>query len=499
MIGASVRGRLTAWYVAVLAVATLTLTGASWWLSNQSVVRAADISLEARVEGVRDFLENPRTRLTVEGLQDEFSEYAELTRGEALLEVIDGAGTVLVRPSIPGWAEMADGEARIATSSEVRPNDRVLGKLPFRVASARIEALGRMYRVTVAAPMGPAYAALNRFHRWLLLLLPAVLALAGAGGYWVSRRALAPVDQVTRAVQAITVQSLDQRLEVPAADDELRRLASTFNDVLARLQSAVSDIVRFTADASHELRTPVSLVRTTAELALRHERTPHEYRVAFTEVLEHATHMSALVDDLLVLARTDAGIEPRGDTLFDLRETAAETSRDLAPFADQRRVRVAVDVPPQPLILRGDTVSLRRLLMILLDNAVKYSPCGGTVHVRMSVAQDVAVGAASAVIEVSDSGIGLDPAETLRIFERFYRGARARQHAPEGSGLGLAIARSIVERYNGSITLEPAGSSNGSSGCRVQVWLPLDAATFSDVTDTAALSGSLQMHSYDRT
>ena len=489
MIGASIRARLTAWYVTVLAVATVTLTGASWWLSSQSAVRAADISLEARVEGVRNFLENPRTRLTVEGLQDEFSEYAELTRGEALLEVIDGAGVVLVRPSIPGWTEMADGETASANSSTVRPNDRILGTLPFRVATARVEALGRMYRVTVAAPMGPAYAALNRFHRWLLLLLPAVLALAGAGGYWVSRRALAPVDRMTRAVQAITVQSLDRRLEVPAANDELRRLASTFNDVLARLQSAVGDIVRFTADASHELRTPVSLVRTTAELALRHERTPYEYRVAFVEVLEHAKHMSALVDDLLVLARTDAGIETRGDTVFDLRDVAAETSREVAALADRRRVSLAVDIPCEPLIVRGDTVSLRRLLMILLDNAVKYSPCDGMVRVRMSRAPAVGVEAAAAVLEVSDSGIGLDPAETPRLFERFYRGARARKQAPEGSGLGLAIARTIVERYNGSMTLEPAGGSNGRLGCRVQVSLPLDAAPLSDVQANAELSG----------
>ena len=372
------------------------------------------------------------------------------------------------------------------------------GCVPFSSSStrnpARIEALGRMYRVTVAAPMGPAYAALNRFHRWLLLLLPAILALAGAGGYWVSRRALAPVDRITRAVQAITVQSLDRRLVVPAADDELRRLATTFNDMLARLQSAVSDIVRFTADASHELRTPVSLVRTTAELALRHERTPHEYRVAFEEVLEHAQHMSALVDDLLVLARTDAGIDARGDTVVDLRDIADQTIREVATLADRRQVSLAVDVPSEPLIVRGDTVSLRRLLMILLDNAVKYSPCGGTVRVRMSAAPSIGVGATTALVEVSDSGIGLDPAETPRLFERFYRGARARQHAPEGSGLGLAIARTIIERYDGSMALESAGGASGRVGCLVRVSLPLDAAALSDVTNEAMLSGSSRMH-----
>lgn len=473
MMGASIRARLTAWYVAVLAIATLTLTGASWWLSSQSVIRAADISLEARVEGVRDFLENPRTRLTVEGLQDEFSEYAELTRGEALLEVIDGSGVVLCRPSIPGWAEMADGEARIATSSEVRPNDRILGTLPFRVASARVEALGRMYRVTVAAPMGPAYAALNRFHRWLLLLLPAVLALAGAGGYWVSRRALAPVDQVTRAVQAITVQSLDQRLEVPAADDELRRLASTFNDVLARLQSAVGDIVRFTADASHELRTPVSLIRTTAELALRHERTPPEYRAALTDVVDHAQNMSALVDDLLVLARTDAGIEPHEAALLDLREVASDAGREIAELAKGRSVSVSVDTPVESLMVKGDRVSLRRLVLILLDNAVKYSPAGNKVHLRVWGERPASDEIGFAVMQVTDCGIGLDPAEASRIFERFYRGARARQHAPDGTGLGLAIAQTIVERYEGSIALSPSGNANGAAGCRVEVRLPL--------------------------
>jgi signal transduction histidine kinase len=482
MIGASIRARLTAWYVAVLAVATLTLTGASWWLSSQSVIRATDIGLQARVEGVRDFLENPRTRLTVEGLQDEFSEYAELTRGEALLEVIDAAGVVLVRPSVPGWSEMADGEARTGnSSSNIRPNDRMLGKLPFRVAPARIEALGRMYRVTVAAPMGPAYAALNRFHRWLLLLLPAVLALAGAGGYWVSRRALAPVDQVTRAVQAITVQSLDQRLEVPAADDELRRLASTFNDVLARLQSAVGDIVRFTADASHELRTPVSLVRTTAELALRHERTPREYRAALTDVVDHARSMSVLVDDLLVLARTDAGIEPCETARLDLREIVFDAGKEIAELAKARSVSICMNTPQEPLMVKGDRVSLRRLVMILLDNAVKYSPPGNTVHLRVSGERPASDGTGLAVLEVTDSGIGLDPTQTSRIFERFYRGARARQYAPDGTGLGLAIAQTIVDRYRGSITLSPSSDANDGGGCRVEVSLPLDGMTLSEV------------------
>ncbi len=467
----SIRARLTAWYVGVLTIAIVTLASASVWLSTQSVIRAADIGLRARVEGVRDFLDNPHTRLSIEDLRDEFSEYAELTRGEALLEVVNGSGVVLCRPAIPGWIEMADRNAQFASSGDVRPADRLLGRLPFRVASAHLSSHGQIYRVTVAAPMGPAYEALDRFHRLLFVLLPGVIVLAGVGGYWISRRALAPVDQVTRAVQAITVQNLDQRLELPPADDELRRLASTFNHVLARLESAVADIVRFTADASHELRTPVSLIRTTAELALRHERAPEDYRTALAEVGSHTRHMSELVDDLLVLARTDAGIEPRETSPLDLREVATEACRDVAEVASRRSVTVGVDVPADRICVDGDAVSLRRLLLILLDNAVKYSIPGGEVRLRLDVTRTGQDGM-SAVVEIVDEGIGLDASETTRVFERFYRGTRARQHAPDGTGLGLAIAQTIVNRCHGSIELT-SSNGNGRRGCHVRVTLPL--------------------------
>ncbi|MGE3189270.1 MAG: histidine kinase dimerization/phospho-acceptor domain-containing protein, partial [Vicinamibacterales bacterium] len=379
----SIRARLTTWYVGVLAVATLSLTGASWWLSGQSVVGAADISLEARVEGVRAFLENPRTRLTVEGLRDEFGEYAELTRGEAVLEVIDASGVVLVRPAIRGWADMDVQPVDESAGAPIQPVDRVLDGLPFRVAAARMDVAGRQFRVTVGAPMGPAYAALNRFHRLLLLALPLVLVFAGAGGYWISRRALAPVDRITREMQAITVERLDRRVEVPAGDDEVSRLASTVNVVLARLQAAVGDIVRFTADASHELRTPVSLVRTTAELALRREREPEAYRAALVDVLGHARRMSVLVEDLLVLARTDAGLEPGGGAIADLADIARSACDDASAVAAARAVALRVGPLAGPVRVRGEAALVRRLLTILVDNAVKYSPAGSVVDVEV--------------------------------------------------------------------------------------------------------------------
>ncbi len=466
----SLRAKLTAWYVGALAVVTLSFAGVSWWLSTQSVLGATDTGLRARVAGVRAFLENPRTRLTVESLRDEFAEYAELTRGEALLEVVDASGIVLCRPAIPGWSELADAGAPLAASRDVRPEDRSLRGQPFRVASAQLLAHGHTYRVTVAAPMKPAYDALNRFHRLQLGLLPFLIALAGAGGYWISRRALAPVDQVTRAVQAITVQSLDQRLDLPRANDELRRLASTFNDVLGRLEVAVSDIVRFTAEASHELRTPVSIIRTTAELALRHPRDADEYRKALSEIGAHAQHMSELVNDLLVLARTDAGIEPQGTTSVDVTKVAADASKEIGELAIRRAIRIDVGPSPELLYVIGDELSLRRLVVILLENAVKYSRPGGRVTLRVQPRTDDDT--ERAVITVSDDGIGMERSDEVRVFERFYRGSRARQHAPDGTGLGLAIAQTIVKRYRGTISIVSSDDLEGA-GCHVTVSLPL--------------------------
>ena len=228
-------------------------------------------------------------------------------------------------------------------------------------------------------------ASLNRLGWLLTALVPGVLVFAAAGGFWISGRALAPVDRITRDVKSISWRNLDRRLDEPAADDELRRLAVTFNDMLARIQSAAAEMARFTADASHELRTPVSLTRTTAEVALGRDRSADEYRAALAEISTQMERMSALVNDLLLLARSDAGVEPACDDDGGPRRArdgddrrapsdAGAGGRDARPGC-RRRLR---------LIVTGNAESLRRLLVILLDNAIKYTPRDGHVTVRVS-------------------------------------------------------------------------------------------------------------------
>jgi len=464
----TIRTRLTAWYLAVLALATLMLAGGSWWFMRRSLTAAADNHLAARIDGVARLLDSMTRELAPAEMQDEFHEYVELTLGDVLLEVTDASGLVLCRPQLSGWDALRPPVVARAAGAPLVIGDGVFDGRPFRVAAERTTVGGRAFDIVAALPMGPATDALTRFGWIIGGLAPGVWIVAGLGGYWISRRALAPVDQLTRAAQAMTVRSLDRRLDVPAADDEIRRLAVTFNDMFARLEAGVADMARFTAEAAHELRTPVALVRTTADLALSRERPEAEYRQALAEVLAHAERMSALVGELLVLARADAGVEPHENSTVDLAAVATAAARSVGPAGALRRLTLHVDVPGRPVDVVGDRASLIRLVLILLDNAIKYTPAGGAVTVRVADAP-AGDGRARAVLEVMDTGPGIEPAERSRVFDRFYRGAAARQQVADGTGLGLSIAQAIVARHRGTIDI---GEPDGGRGSRLRVVLP---------------------------
>jgi heavy metal sensor kinase len=466
MSGQSIRTRLTLWYLTALALVALTLGLGSSWLMQRSLVAAADAALRSRVDGVVQFIDAMERRLGVDEMRDEIREYAELAAGQAGLEVTELGGDVVYRPATPGWAAMAVDRGGSAAAPLIFA-DRLLGQEPMRVADVRAAIGHRTYHIIAALPMAPAYDALARF-RWLLAaLVPAVLVAAGLGGYAISRRALAPVDRMARAAQAITVKNLDHRLEVPPADDELRRLAVTFNDMLARLQAAVAEMTRLTAEASHELRTPVALIRATAEVAIGRDRPAADYKQALADVLDHAERMSTLVGDLLMLARSDAGVEPPERVSLDMRQVVRDAGEDMRAAMTRAELVLTVELPDRALEMSGNPDSLRRLIVILLDNARKYTKSGGTVRVRLAARSADAQG--SAVIDVVDTGIGIDAADSPHVFDRFYRGAVARQQSADGSGLGLAIAKTIVERHGGTISL---GDGPGGRGCAARVTLP---------------------------
>jgi heavy metal sensor kinase len=304
---------------------------------------------------------------------------------------------------------------------------------------------------------------LSALQNFLLWLAPLVLIISAIGGHWLSHRALAPVDALTRTARNITGHNLSNRLEKLDTGDELQRLSDTLNEMLDRIEKVFLRITQFTADASHELRTPISLMRTEAELALRRARDSHAYREALQHILNETEKTSVLIEDLLALARADSGSESLKPQPVELGELLRDCVQGWQPLAARAGHELAFrSADADHVWVVADESALRRVVAILLDNAVKYTPAPGHIDVTLEVILDVNrdvnqdVRERRAVVSVSDSGIGISAEEQSKIFERFYRVDKARGRASGGAGLGLAIARWIVQRHGGSITVESA-------------------------------------------
>ena len=240
----------------------------------------------------------------------------------------------------------------------------------------------------------------------------------------------------------------------------MQRLSETFNQMMDRLETAFKRITQFTADASHELRTPTALIRTTAELSLRRDRNTAEYREALGQVLEEAERMGILIDSLMTLARMDSGAESLSYTIVDVASILRAASSAGQPLADSKQIRFEREIPDEPIPVYGDPHALRRLFLILIDNAVKYTPTGGRVSIALRATGN------DAVVQVRDTGIGISQEDLPFIFERFYRADKARSRET-GAGLGLSIARWIAEAHRAEILVESAVGQGSTFEVRI--------------------------------
>jgi signal transduction histidine kinase len=263
------------------------------------------------------------------------------------------------------------------------------------------------------------------------------ILFACAGGWWLSGRALKPVKDITAAALNISIENLARRLPVPATGDELADLTQVLNTMLARLESAVKTLSQFVADASHEFRTPLAVIRTTAELALRRARSPEAYRDSLQEVAVEAERMTVLVEDLLILARSDAGVADMPLSPLDLSEVLQDVLAEMRNLSEFRQIHIKSNLAK--LMISGNRAALHRAFLVLLDNALKYSAEGGEVIVTLS----------DSTCEIKDFGMGISPEDLPHIFKRFYQADRARSQG--GYGLGLSLAESIVKAHGGSI------------------------------------------------
>jgi len=372
-----------------------------------------------------------------------FAEFAEGTPEGNLVEVRDSNGNRLY-PKVPARADFPWPQTRGLAHEQY--SNAVYSERHYRILARPVECNSEQVCILIGGSLEDNRQLLARFSAGLAASIPALLALAALAGYFMSRRALRPVDRVTAAVRSISIGNLSRRLPVHNTGDELQRLAETCNDMMARLESAVTRISRFTADASHELRSPISFVRTVAEYAVRNPEIDAASKQAFEEILEESIEAARLLDDMLTLARADAGCCDAVFEPLDLAEVVEEVSERVRPLADAKQQAMAVKACG-PARISGDRSSVRRLLWSLMDNAVKYTPAGGRIEVALQKLGP------EARLTVRDSGIGIPEAMLPRVFERFFRADPSRS-AVDGTGLGLAIAKWIAGVHGAALSVE---------------------------------------------
>jgi heavy metal sensor kinase len=443
----SIRVRLTAWYLVMLALGLGLFGIGSWFAMRASAFHTIDEELQDRVRGVEKFMQLQISALSPMEIRDEFREHSVLGPGGDLFQVCNEKGEWLYRSAV---LENSQVPIRLPDRLGGQPlyENLTVQNTPVRFATGRVVVNGYPYSIQVAAPLKEFYEALERFRLILWFSVPLLLIGAGLGGYLISRRALKPVDQIATAAESISITNLSDRLEVPKSSDELQRLSETLNRMLARLDTSVRRISQLTADASHELRAPVSLIRTTAELAVQGGRTNTEYHGDMVQILAEAERTSRLIDSMLLLARADAGEGGLQHELTDVSMSVREAVGQGRSLAAEKRIDLTADLSSEPIVVRGDSEALRRLFFILIDNAVKYTPEAGRVRV------DVRPEKGLATITVTDSGIGIPQSDQPHIFDRFWRADKVRSRGVGGAGLGLSIARWIVDEHHGSMDVQ---------------------------------------------
>jgi two-component system, OmpR family, sensor kinase len=463
----SFRHRLSLWHTAAVACLLGLVAFTGHWALAKLVLGQLDAALVALAETEASALEaDVRRPVRVHEFAPGTAS-PSFVRLDRFVQIVDLDGNVLARSANLGTARLPIPQGmlqRLRTGEVVFETFDDFGEEPIRVAVLPIRIGEQRYAVEVSGSLDDAYRVLDA-GGWLFLALSVVL-LAGVAMTSVSfaHRALRPVDEIVAQARRIGESNLSERLPQPESQDELGRLIDTLNAMLGRVERGVETQRRFTADASHELRSPLSRLRAEIEVTLRRRRDPSEYEETLRSCLEEVERLSHLTEDLLTLAHLDAQGKPGPETapaaLMPIVEAAV---RRLSDQARRCGIRLRVDPAGSALAVNVGPTAVGLALTNVLDNAVKFSPAGGEVRI------DVSKEGSEALIVVTDDGPGVAPGELARLFDRFHRGSAARESEAPGFGLGLAISKAVIESQGGRISAESASEG----GAQFSIRLPL--------------------------
>jgi two-component system heavy metal sensor histidine kinase CusS len=443
----SVRAKLMLLYLLVTLAGLLIFGMMSFGALQYALLEGKKTHLKGREARLISLLKENKTKGVTESLSDQLRNYALVTHEGNLFHIHNLDGSLFFPSEGMGrdWPLPPKNDCTQPVFSSV-----MFDKQSALVMCHLILLDGRMVRLHIGGSLDEEASILRTYRNALFLLMPGLLLLSSVSGYFLSRHALNPVHRLTRAALGLGIGNLSQRLPVPSAKDEIQDLAVAWNQLLARLEAAVSRLSQFSADASHDLRTSITVMLATAQLSLHRHRSEVEYRDALGKIVTECRTASTLLDALLSLAQSDNFVHEVALKKINLCELVIGGCRRVEDLAESSGILLDWCLPDEAIYIDGDELLLQRLLGILLDNAIRYTPESGEIRAEVSLVAD------DAFVTVRDTGIGMSEDVRLNVFNRFYQADLRERKSTAGSGLGLSIGRWIADAHGAELTVESA-------------------------------------------
>lgn len=490
MILKSVRVKLTLWYVFILGILLISFSSLLYLTLSKSLYRDVDQKLRSLAELIVTESGSPFSRFSLRDLDQALEASMNLKPVGKFIQVLDESGRIgrksdnLKSVQLP----ISLNALRNATKGFITyETNRSFRNTPLRILTYPVKENHQVTQIIqVASSLADVEDVLKNLLIILAITVPSILLIASGGGLFLANKALKPVDRITQTARMITSQNLNQRIQTLKVKDEISRLIDTFNEMISRLDQSFRQVKQFTTDASHELKTPLTILKGEVEVALRKKRLSHEYEQILQSNLEEINRMSKIVEDLLLLSKADIGEIRLNKEDVNLTRFMAGLIEQMKILAQPKNIRIettnhhpgGVTEPAGEIHVLGDTLRMRELFINLIENGIKYTEEGGRILVTLSKESDEPLTplntdkqktARFAKIIISDTGIGIAQEDQDKIFNRFFRVDKARSREQGGSGLGLSICRWIVEAHQGDIRVQ----SEPGKGSSFIVRLPL--------------------------
>jgi heavy metal sensor kinase len=464
----SLRFKLTLWYVLISGILLISFSSFLYFYLTKSLYRDVDNKLRALAELIASESSSPLSKFGFGNIDQTLETSMNLKPVVKFIQVLDGSGNIGRKSENLRNIQLPVSLSALKSASKgiiTFETNRSFGNTPLRIINFPIIENNHITKIVqIASSLEEVEDALNTLFLILVITVPLALIVASMGGQFLAHKALKPVDNITQTARMITSQNLNQRIIPPKVKDEISRLIDTFNEMISRLDQSFRQMKQFSSDASHELKTPLTILKGEVEVTLRRERLPQEYRQILKSNLEEINRMSQIVEDLLLLSKADTGEIHLNKEDINLTEILNEIVAQMDMLTRSKRLHLFTSNHQQDIHFFGDALRIRELFINLIENGIKYTEEGGSIHITLEIEyqpllknQPDWVGGEKEEflkIIVSDTGIGIAKEDQERIFNRFFRVDKARSREEGGSGLGLSICKWIVEAHHGEIKVE---------------------------------------------